>query len=356
MSELSRVVPDYVFQDNLAIAVDDNEMTLLLIESMSQSMGLPIRTFQRPSKARDFMQSNSIDIAFVDYQMPEINGIQLTSMIRESHPSIPIIMITGEEETRDLKLRAIEAGATDFMEKPFNTYEFIARVKNLLQLRKFQIMHLNRAALLEKEISESVHEIAKREYEALTVLGRASEYKDTETGNHVKRVAFYSRLMAEKMGQGATIQETIYHASPLHDIGKMGIPDRILLKPGKLDKDEFEVMKTHAEIGYEILKDCKSLYLQAGAQIARSHHEKFDGSGYPHGLKGAEIPILGRIIAVVDVFDALTSKRPYKKPWPFDLAVREVKAGMGSHFDPDVVKAFLGSILSVRAIMEQFSD
>jgi len=345
-----------VRQGNLAIAVDDNEMALMLLESMAQSMNLPLKVFSKPLKAREFIEHNKFDIAFVDFQMPIMNGIELTRLIRGRHPSVPIIMITAETDDHELRLQAMEAGATDFMHKPFNTYEFMARARNLLDLRKYQLLHEARAKSLEHEIHETIREVTEREYETLKILGRASEYKDTDTGNHVKRVAFYSRLLAEKLGQSATFQETIYHAAPMHDIGKIGIPDRILLKPGRLDKDEFEIMKTHAEIGYNILVDSKSPYLKAGAEIAGSHHEKFDGSGYPNGLKRDEIPLLGRIVAVVDVFDALTCNRPYKKPWPFDLAVREIKDGSGGHFDPNVVKAFLSSLSSIRAIKEQFSD
>jgi response regulator RpfG family c-di-GMP phosphodiesterase len=345
-----------LFKNNLAIAVDDNEMNVMLIESMAHTLGLPINTFTHPVKACEFIKNNELDIAFVDYQMPVMNGIELTYIIREKHPSIPIIMITGMDDDRELKLKAIEAGATDFMNKPLNTYEFLARVKNLLKLRHYQLMHENRAKDLAREVDQAVQEVLKRELETLRVLGRASEYKDSDTNNHVRRVAFYSRLLSEKLGQSAKFQETIYHAAPLHDIGKIGIPDHVLLKPGRLTSEEFDIIKTHSEIGYNILNGSKSMYLQAGALIARSHHEKIDGSGYPLGLKGTEIPIMGRIVAVVDVFDALTCERPYKKAWPFEMAVKEIRDCIGSHFDKSIVKAFLGSLPSIKSIMEQFSN
>jgi len=345
-----------LFKNNLAIAVDDNEMNVMLIESMAQTLGLPIKTFTHPVEACEFIKNHELDIAFVDYQMPGMNGIELTYMIREKHPSIPIIMITGMDDDRELKLKAIEAGATDFMNKPLNAYEFLARVKNLLKLRHYQLMHENRAKDLAREVDQAVQEVLKRELETLRVLGRASEYKDSDTNNHVRRVAFYSRLLSEKLGQSAKFQETIYHAAPLHDIGKIGIPDHVLLKPGRLTPEEFEIIKTHSEIGYNILNGSKSMYLQAGALIARSHHEKVDGSGYPLGLKGTEIPIMGRIVAVVDVFDALTCERPYKKAWPFEMAVKEIRDCIGTHFDKSIVKSFLGSLSSIKSIMEQFSN
>jgi len=338
------------------MAVDNDEMSLMLIESICQSIDLPIKTFQHPKEADEYAKNNPLDIALIDYRMPEINGIQLIQRIKGYHPEIPVIMISGVEDIKDLKLTALEAGATEYMRKPINTYEFRARVKNLLQLRHYQQLYNDQTKNLKRELKDTVKEITKREYETLTIIGRAAEYKDTETSNHIKRVASYSRLLAEKLGKDAKFQETIFHAAPLHDIGKIGIPDHILTKTGKLTEEEFEVMKQHPEIGYKILKDSKSLYLQAGALIARSHHEKFDGTGYPGGLMGIEIPMIGRIITVADVFDALISKRPYKKPWPFDMAAQEIRDQSGKHFDPEVVHSFLQNLPGIRAIVNQFKD
>jgi len=345
-----------MYGDMHAIAVDDNEVNLMLIESMAQSIDLPVKLFQDPMKANDYAKNHLLDIAFIDYQMPDLNGIQLTHMIRGYHPEIPIIMISAINDADNLKLDALEAGVTEFIIKPIKTYEFRARVKNLLQLRRYQLLYQDKAKVLEAEVAKTIKEVTSREYETLTVLGRASEYKDTETSNHIKRVASYARLLSEKLGKSATFQETIFHASPLHDLGKIGTPDHILLKSGRLTDEEFNEIKKHPEIGYDILKDSKSLYLQAGAIIARSHHERYDGSGYPHGLKRSQIDMMGRIIAVADVFDALISKRPYKKPWPFKMAVKEIRDNSGTHFDPEVVHSFLQNLVGIKAIVDQFKD
>jgi len=195
-------------------------------------------------------------------------------------------------------------------------------------------------------------EIIIREKETLDLLGRASDYRDQETGAHILRVSKYSLLLSKALGQSREIQDLLYYASPLHDIGKMGIPDRILLKPGKLIDEEFEIIKTHTTLGYEILKNFSSKYLKAGAVIALSHHEKFDGSGYPKGLKGTEIPIFGRIVSLADVFDALTSKRPYKDPWPIEKIVDYIRQEKGKHFDPNLVDLFSYNFSKVEEILK----
>jgi response regulator RpfG family c-di-GMP phosphodiesterase len=199
-------------------------------------------------------------------------------------------------------------------------------------------------------------DIVKREYETLTVLGKAAEYKDPETGAHIMRVGLLSRLLAKSEGEDEQSQNLIYYAAPLHDIGKLGIPDTILLKPGKLTNEEFEIIKTHTQIAYEILKDTQSHFLQAGATIALTHHEKFDGTGYPYALKGEDIPLYGRIVGLIDVFDALTSKRPYKEPWPFEKAVDLVKSEKTKHFDPTIVDLFLENIDEVKTIYDTHKD
>ncbi len=199
-------------------------------------------------------------------------------------------------------------------------------------------------------------EIVARERETVFRLSKAAEYRDPETGAHILRMAHYSQLIARKLGMSAAEQDLLLEAAPMHDIGKVGIADKILLKPGKLDADEFEIMKRHAVFGYELLQGSSSRVLQAGAEIALGHHEKFDGSGYPNGLKGEEIPIFSRIVAVADVFDALTSERPYKKAWELEAAVDFLNAGAGTHFDPKCVMAFLEAWEEVMEIKDRFHE
>jgi putative two-component system response regulator len=187
-------------------------------------------------------------------------------------------------------------------------------------------------------------------------MSRAAEFRDPETGAHIQRMAYYSQIIAKGLGLDAKAQKTILEAAPMHDVGKIGIPDYILLKPGKLTPEEFDVMKTHAKLGHELLDDSGSEILRSGAEIALSHHEKYDGSGYPHGLVGTKIPLFGRIVAVADVFDALTSERPYKKAWSFEEAVKFLEEGRGKHFDPMCVEAFLAGWDDVLAVSKRFQD
>jgi response regulator RpfG family c-di-GMP phosphodiesterase len=198
--------------------------------------------------------------------------------------------------------------------------------------------------------------VAQREYETLNVLGKAAEYRDPETKSHIIRVGLYSKLLAKSLGENTESQDLIYYAAPLHDIGKLGIADSILLKPGKLSYDEFEIIKTHTYIAFEILVNTQSIFLRAGATIALTHHEKFDGNGYPKALKGENIPIYGRIVGLVDVFDALTSRRPYKDPWPFEKAIEHLVNEKGKHFDPIVVNHFVENLDEVRNILKTHPD
>jgi putative two-component system response regulator len=231
-----------------------------------------------------------------------------------------------------------------------NPTEFKARLINLANLRRSQLLLKDKALLLEDEVRKAVRLIQEREYEALYVIGRASDYKDPETGLHINRVATYSTLILQEMGSKLSELEIMFNAAPLHDIGKIGIPDNILLKPGRYEPEEFEIMKRHPEIGYEMLKTANSPYLRSGAEISLTHHEKYDGSGYPRGLKGEDIPISGRILAVADVFDALTTKRPYKEAWSIEEAMELMCKEKGKHFDPQMVDIFDSKLNEVRTI------
>ncbi|TCK60957.1 HD domain-containing phosphohydrolase [Seleniivibrio woodruffii] len=322
------------------VSVDDNKLNLMLIESMLESMHLEIKSFTDPRQALHYIRSSQPDLILTDYMMPDMDGISLIRSVREFDHDVPMVMITAVDDDDSIKLSALNAGASDFLYKPLKLYEFQVRVKNLLSLRKNQLLLKDRAALLQQEVEMATEKIRMREFETLTIIGRASEYKDTETGNHIKRVAHYSKALSEHIGMDPEFTDALYFSAPLHDIGKLGIPDSILLKPGKLDVEEFAVMKQHTTIGYKILADSEGKYLKFGAEIALSHHERWDGKGYPQGLAEENIPICGRIVAVSDVFDALLSKRTYKEKWQYDDARQFIKENSGVMFDPCVVDAF----------------
>jgi putative two-component system response regulator len=340
------------------LIVDDTQINLTLFAALVKKLeDCQTKTFLDAPDGLVWAQSNDFDLAIVDYMMPELDGIKFIELLRQTpgKESLPVLMITANDQ-KHVRYRALNAGATDFLTKPVDQIEFLARATNMLALSDARKKLADRAEWLAEEVRKATIKIVQRERETVIRLSKAAEYRDPETGAHILRMAHYSELIARELGLPVAEQELLLEAAPLHDIGKVGIADDILLKPAKLDPQQFEVMKQHALIGFEILKDSSSKVLQAGAQIALHHHEKFDGTGYPMGLKGEDIPIFSRIVAVADVFDALTSERPYKKAWTLDQATQHIQASAGTHFDPLCVGAFIGQWKAVLAIRERLVD
>jgi two-component system response regulator RpfG len=297
------------------------------------------------------------DLVLVDYEMPEMNGIEFVRRLRllPEYGHVPVVMVTVNDN-RKVRYSALDAGVTDFLTKPVDARECLARCRNLMTLRRQQLVLEDRRKLLEGMVAEATRDVREREKETLYRLARAGEFRDAETGNHIIRMARYSRLIATAIGSHSDEAQAIELAAPLHDIGKIGIPDQILLKPGRLTPEEAAEMRKHPRIGYEIIKDSPSTYLRMGALIALGHHEKFDGSGYPHGLVGDHIPLPARIVAVADVFDALTSARPYKEAWDPEAAFDYIERQRGTHFDPRLVDAFVEARAEVLRIRSELSD
>jgi len=340
------------------LVVDDNAVNLTLFRHLLQKLdGAEVECLADPAEALAWCARTEPDLILLDYMMPVIDGIEFMRRLRQipERSDTPVVMVTADTES-NVRHRALEFGAQDFLTKPVDKVELTARVKNLLALRKSRQQLADRATWLAEEVAKATREIAAREKEAILRLSRAAEYRDPETGSHLLRMSNYTRLIAERLGLPVAEQELLLEASPMHDIGKVGTADHILLKPGRLTPEEFEVMKQHAVIGYQILRDSLSPLLQCAAVLALAHHEKFDGSGYPGGLAGEAIPLYGRIVAVADVFDALTSERPYKKAWALDDAVDFLKSNAGSHFDPACVEAFLAAWPQVLEIRARYQD
>ncbi len=335
------------------LSVDDNSSNLLMIEIFAKKMGLRIDSYESPLEALKAAAREPFDIVILDYMMPQMDGLQFIDLFRKENPNVPVIMVTAAGNETTLQLEALKKGATDFLTKPLNAAIFQARVNNLLRLRKAMLLVENRAELLTYEVEKATVQVREREFETLSTLGKISEYRDPETNQHLLRVASYSKLIGQKYGLNETVQDILYHAAPFHDIGKVGIPDRILLKVGKLDEEEWIIMKKHSLIGYDLLKSSKSHYLQAGSIIAFSHHERYDGGGYPKGLSGNIIPLFGRIVAIADVFDALCSQRPYKKKWSLEEAFQYIEEQREKHFDPQCVDCFLSSRDEIYRIYEK---
>ena len=341
------------------VIVDDTEINLTLMKHLvKKHEGCEPFCFSDSATGLQWCIDNSPDLIIVDYMMPAPDGVEFIRRFREGTRSgigIPILMITANDQ-KEVRYQALEAGANDFLTKPVDTVEFHGRLKNMLVLRDSQKKLADHAAWLAEEVKKATAQILARENEIILRLSKATDYRDPETGAHILRVAHYARHIAENLGLPEAERELVYQAAPMHDIGKVGIPDHVLLKPGKYLPEEFEIMKHHSRIGYEILADSQVPVLQAGAQIALSHHEKFDGSGYPDGLKGESIPIFGRICAVADVFDALTCWRPYKAPWETERAVALLREEAGRHFDPACVEAFLDRWDEVLEIKRKIQD
>lgn len=339
--------------------VDDNDTNVLLFEHIVRRLdaSLEIECFLDPVEALAACALRIPDLVLVDYMMPGLDGHEFVERFRAmpGGKDIPVVMVTAAND-RSVKYRALELGATDFLSKPIDPSEVKARLINLLALRRCQIRLEERNKWLADEVLQATKVIIDREEELIMRLSRAAEFRDPETGAHILRMAHFSRLIAEALDLPTERSDLIFRAAPMHDIGKLGIPDGILLKPGKLDDHEFEVMRRHPIIGQSILAESSSHLIQLGAEIAISHHERFDGTGYPYGRSGENIPLPGRIVAVADVFDALTSERSYKKAWSMEDARAMLENNRGRHFDPVCVDAFLSRWDDIVAIRQRIFD
>ena len=322
-----------------ALIVDDNATNIALLQCLiakidhCQSIG-----FTDPSEVLKRLPELDFDIALVDFVMPKVDGLELVKAIRAlpRHANVPIVMITTAED-RDVRIETLTAGANDFLAKPIDPVELRARVVNLLAQQTLE----QRADFLEVEVDKALKVLVEREEEIVWRLSRATEGRDPETGGHIRRMGLTCRILAEELGLDAEICRAIPVAAQMHDIGKVGIPDNILFKPGPLTQEERAIMQTHAMVGEEILSGSDALLVRIGAEIAGSHHEHWNGKGYPRGLAGEAIPMPGRIAAVADVFDALVSERPYKRAWTLEAARDYVVSERGRQFDPACVDAFL---------------
>jgi two-component system, response regulator RpfG len=351
-----RVLPS---AKNTVMVVDDQSTGRAILEQVVRSLDerVAVEGFARPVDAVVWATRNVSDLVLVDYMMPEMDGIEFVKRLRAlpGYEHVPIVMVTVHDD-RKVRYAALDAGITDFLTKPVDARECLARCRNLLTLRRQHLVLEDRRRLLEHMVEDATREVREREKETLMRLARAGEFRDEETGYHLIRMARYSRLIATALALEPDEAQTIELAAPLHDIGKIGIPDQILLKPDRLDSAEWEIMRRHPVIGHEILKGSASKYVRMGALIALGHHEKYDGSGYPNGLVGDHIPLCARIVAVADVYDALTSVRPYKKAWSSEQAFEYVTTQAGRHFDPRMVDAFTGMKKQILQIQQEWRD
>ena len=349
---------------------DETPITEMLFQALSKA-GYTCRTAANGEQALSVMAENHFDVVLTDIRMPGMNGVDLLKKIKAAYDS-DVMVMTGFTEDYNYE-SIVTAGASDFIQKPISFKELTIRLKRVLRMRYLLVERdqintelQNSVKKLEKysvelknaliEVEDAHEELQYAYLDTINRLVSAAEYKDEETGDHIVRMSGYCTLMAEKIGLTDETVKLIQYASPMHDIGKIGIPDQILLKPGRLTADEFETIKTHTTIGASILAESRADVLKTAHEIALNHHEKWDGSGYPRGLKKEEIPISGRIVGIADIFDALTSRRPYKDPYPLEVAVEIIRSEQGVKLDPDLVAVFISNIDQVEQIRREVGE
>ncbi|MDR1657208.1 MAG: response regulator [Deltaproteobacteria bacterium] len=347
------------------MVVDDEILNLKLIQAMLKPQGYEVILAKDGQECLDKARENPPDLILLDIMMPGMDGFKVVDRLKaeEKFALVPIVMVTALQDVND-RVKALEVGADDFLSKPVDRLELQARVRSLLKVKAYNDHMVNYRQELEMEVQRRTLEIEQANLllakaheklrgaslETIFRLSRAAEFKDEDTGAHIISMSRISARVAVKMGLSNATVESILYASPMHDIGKIGIPDRILLKNGPLTDDEWSIMRLHTVYGGKILENSDIGFLRLGEVIALTHHEKFDGSGYPVGLVGRKIPLAGRIVAVADVFDALMSRRPYKPAFSSDQAISIIKDGRGRHFDPEVVDVFLEDTAEVQRI------
>ena len=349
---------------NSSIAICDDSITnVMILSKLVESEGIKnIHSFTDPRKVVPFLKERKgdIDLLILDIEMPHMTGFDVINAIAAEFPgqrNFPILVITGLRD-KEVRTQALTVGANDFIGKPFDQLEVVLRVRNLLGVQHALRIQTQLAEQLEREVVKRTDELNKANDLLVYLLALAGEMRDNETGRHVARVGRYSRILAEGIGLPPELCFLIEKAAPLHDIGKIGIPDSILHKNGRLDESERETMNSHTTKGLQLLGEYghDSMLIQMAASIALNHHERWDGTGYPKGMMGESIPVEGRIVAIADVFDALTTRRPYKEPWPLEKTSAFLRENAGKHFDPAVVDIFTAHIEQFARVMHELSD
>ncbi len=340
------------------LIIDDNQSNVDLLKEILTTEGFTsLLCLTDSQKAKNMYIAYDPELVLLDINMPYFDGYDLLEQFKNIEKSsyVPVLVLTALRDNKT-RIKALKAGAQDFLTKPFDNIETITRIRNLLTVRILHNQVKNQNTILEKKVQERTIKLKETRLEIIHRLGRAAEYKDNETGAHIIRISKMSSLLGQFSGMTDEQTDLLLNTSPMHDIGKIGIPDSVLLKSGKLDAEEWKTMKEHTTIGASLLDGQSSELIISARKIALTHHEKWDGTGYPNGRRGEEIPFEGRIVGIVDVFDALTSKRPYKDPYPMDKALSIIKQERGRHFDPELTDLFIRHFHSFVTIKKELSS
>lgn len=352
------MIPEERLREARILIVDDEEPNIRLLERLLASEGFTHTLSLTDSReAVPLVAAFQPDLILLDLHMPPPDGFEVLEALQERDGGgfLGILVLTADV-SRETRLRALASGARDFLTQPLDRVEVLSRVRSLLETRLLYKDLEEQNRILEEKVRERTEELRRTRLEIIHRLSRAVEFRDEGTGLHILRISQFSGALARGAGLSREREELILSASPMHDIGKIGIPDRILLKEAPLSEEEWEVMRRHTRIGFDLLSGHDSAIMRTAAEIALTHHERWDGQGYPQGLKGEEIPLEGRIVALCDVFDALLSKRPYKEPWRMEAAVEEIRSLSGQAFDPRLVEAFEETLPELQAIIGRISD
>jgi len=346
-----------ILKSKILIVDDDDDDVFLAKEILTQAGYRNVDATLAPEEAAPLHAKNNYGLIMLDLRMPKMSGFEVMEKLREVETMgyLPLLVVTGMPTE---KIRALKLGAKDFIAKPYEASELRMRVYNMLEMRLLHQEMQQYKDILEEKVRQRTAEIKQSHLETIVAMTRAAEYKDEDTGDHLERIGFYCKELATLLGADAVFTDTIFFASPMHDIGKIGIPDNILLKPGSLNPQEWEIMKGHTGLGAKILENCKAPYLRTGAEIAMNHHERWDGGGYPNKLAKTAIPLSARIMNICDIYDALRSKRPYKPPFThaktFDIITKGDGRTMPSHFDPAILEAFRSNGKKFEEVFEEF--
>ena len=340
------------------LIIDDSQANLDLLEGIVTNAGYTsVITLSDPREAGNIYQAFQPHVVLLDLSMPYLDGFEIMELLQEIEKDayIPVMVITAFQDKKTRK-KALDWGAQDFLSKPFDNLEVLTRIRNMIRIRLLHNQTRNQNIILEEKVKMRTAELEKTRLEIIHRLGQAAEYRDTETGAHIIRISRMCIVMGELTGMTEKEVDLLVNASPMHDVGKIGVPDSVLLNPGRLTAQEWQSMTQHTVIGGKLLEGLEDDLMVLARGIALTHHEKWDGTGYPSGLKKENIPFCGRIAGLVDVFDALTSRRPYKEPYPAEKALEIISTGRGSHFDPNLVDLFFQNRDHFIKIKEEFSD